>query len=572
MYLTAKLSRFRGDGDGDGQEAVDATMVPRSFYPGNIFSEEGPLEKMRIRPSVVNGQDCANVERTRSTTKSVEEILRNLTAHGVTFIIPKADQRPWSPPKGYQCIYESYFQNDTRLWFPIPRIAGTSLSVRSFEELTSVSITEDGLVSTRMRPSYNVVTGYPSKTTDSQRFYFYVKSNRSAFKEPPRSSYRVLWNAEMVGHPNVATYSEDWKQRTRTIALQKQDCWGSFTRDRIQRSIDRIANQEWVSEASPHIKSPANKRLSLFSRVEQKEINRARGMKELTDLSRIMAARTSAKKGGSGGEMHPSGSKETATASAAAKQAPKEGTSKKKTVQKKKRKRDTEALEEPHEVGPSEQTRTSDGPKKREKKKRKKGDVESETPRVAAEDPEELSSEDVPLKKRRRKKDAVAPRPSSVCEEEFQVLVPDAISEGRTSGDDKNQTIASRIRSREWLLLEENPSEVAADNQQISENLINSLIPEGRRGHPSEGNPSHVPEGETREDRIRFEFSRELPLSFYPEDCGRLIRSVKGGPNLLPPVGDLIFEEEYGHAACSSVRIRGYAREGARDDHHDIQG
>ncbi|KAG2307192.1 hypothetical protein Bca52824_026940 [Brassica carinata] len=32
---------------------------------------------------------------------------------------------------------------------------------------------------------------------------------------------------------------------------------------------------------------------------------------------------------------------------------------------------------------------------------------------------------------------------------------------------------------------------------------------------------------------------------------------VKGGPNPLPPVGDLIFEEEYGHAACSSVRSHG---------------
>lgn len=75
--------------------------------------------------------------------------------------------------------------------------AGTSLSVRSFEELTSVSISEDGIVSTRMRPNYNVVTGYPTKTTDWQRSYFFVKSNRSAFDEPPRSGSRVLWNPDM---------------------------------------------------------------------------------------------------------------------------------------------------------------------------------------------------------------------------------------------------------------------------------------------------------------------------------------------------------------------------------------
>lgn len=75
--------------------------------------------------------------------------------------------------------------------------AGSSLSVRAFEELTSVSISPDSIVSTRQRPSYNIVAGGPTKTMNWQRFYFYVKSNRSAFEEPPSSRYRVLWNAEM---------------------------------------------------------------------------------------------------------------------------------------------------------------------------------------------------------------------------------------------------------------------------------------------------------------------------------------------------------------------------------------
>ena len=227
LLVSEAREQFRDDDD--GQEAVDIPTVLISYYPGNIFAEESPLEAWRIRPSVADGQDWPNVEKTKSTVESVEAILQDLNAHGVSFIIPKEDQRPWSPPRGYQCVYESYFQNDTKLWFPIPRIvtayafrrgvalsqlmngslrlmvvlsviaaeAGTSLSVRSFEELTSVSISDDGLVSTRMRPNYNVVTGYPTKTSDWQRSYFYVKSNRSAFEEPPRSSYRVLWNAEM---------------------------------------------------------------------------------------------------------------------------------------------------------------------------------------------------------------------------------------------------------------------------------------------------------------------------------------------------------------------------------------
>lgn len=215
-------------GDDDGREAVDEPIVTICFYRGNIFAEESLLESRRVRPSTVEGQDWPNVEPTRSTIDSVEKILRSANAYGVSFIIPKRDHKPWSPPKGYQCVYDSYFQDDTKLWFPIPPLvtayafrrgialsqlmngsirlmvalsvvaveSGTSLSVRSFEELASVNIT-NGLVSTRMRPNYNVVTGYPTKTTDWQRYYIYVKSNGSAFEEPPRTSYRVLWNADM---------------------------------------------------------------------------------------------------------------------------------------------------------------------------------------------------------------------------------------------------------------------------------------------------------------------------------------------------------------------------------------
>lgn len=60
---------------------------------------------------------------------------------------------------------------------------------------------------------------------------------------------------------------------------------------------------------------------------------------------------------------------------------------------------------------------------------------------------------------------------------------------------------------------------------------------------------------ETLEDMINFQFSRELPLPFYPDECGRLTQLIKGGPAQLPPVKDLIFKNEYEHAACSSVKV-----------------
>lgn len=139
------------------------------------------------------------------------------------------------PPKGYQCVYESYFEYETKLWFPIPRLvtaymkrrgvalsqflngawrlavalmvigaeAGGTLNVRAFEELVSVKM-EQGLVSLKIRPNYNVVTGYPSKTNNWQRSYFYVKSDKTAFEEPLATSYRNLWTDEMgLEHPSI---------------------------------------------------------------------------------------------------------------------------------------------------------------------------------------------------------------------------------------------------------------------------------------------------------------------------------------------------------------------------------
>ncbi|XP_048630340.1 meiosis-specific protein ASY2-like [Brassica napus] len=571
LLVSEAREQFRGDDD--GQEAVDASIVPISYYPGNIFAEESPLEVWRIRPSVVDGQNWSNVERTKSTVESVEALLRDLNAHGVSFIVPKRDQRPWSPPKGYQCIYESYFRSDTKLWFPIPRIvtayafrrgvalsqlmngflrlmvvlsviaaeAGTSMSVRSFEELTSVSISDDGLVSTRMRPNYNVVTGYPTKTSDWQRSYFYVKSNRSAFEEPPKSGYRVLWNAEMVGHPNLATYPEDWKESARIVALQKQDHWEDFTRERIQRSIDQIASQRWISNLLPLVNQSTSKRLSLFTQAEQKEINRAKTMKQLPDLSLIVAEKIGAKRGASGSRVGPSGLEAVEATPIAAEQTRTGGSSKKS----KKKAEDPKESSEPGQTG-------ADGSSKKGGKKRKAGD---------------LPAEDAPKKKKMKKKELAMPRSSSVCEEELQALVPEAIPEVGTSEDDENETIALRRRRRESRVTEEVSRGTLAGDLPSTEVPRGISTLGGQRDRSRNESPAHVTEGsetrvsgrpkETPADEFRFEFNRELPLACYPEDCARLLRLVKGGPDQLPSVGDLIFKDEYEHASCSSVKSHG---------------
>ncbi|KAG2251289.1 hypothetical protein Bca52824_081425 [Brassica carinata] len=78
-----------------------------------------------------------------------------------------------------------------------------SMSVRVFEELTSISSLDDGLLSIKMRPSYNLVGGHPNKTFDWQRSYFYVKCDDSAFENPPDEDYRVLWNTLLGTIPSL---------------------------------------------------------------------------------------------------------------------------------------------------------------------------------------------------------------------------------------------------------------------------------------------------------------------------------------------------------------------------------
>ena len=197
---------------------------PTIYHPGGIFEELGPLPSELLRDP--RAQSWGNVFDSCSSHKTVKDLLRQSGGAGVTYIIPSKGQRPWSPPIGYQCVYESYFGDHTKLWFPIPRLITSyafrrdiaicqllngslriavmlmvmaaeidvSMSVRVFEELTFTKAEPHGIFSVKMRSSYNVLSGHPNKTKDWQRSYFYVKSDEHAFSEPPGDDYRVLWN------------------------------------------------------------------------------------------------------------------------------------------------------------------------------------------------------------------------------------------------------------------------------------------------------------------------------------------------------------------------------------------
>ncbi|RID74325.1 hypothetical protein BRARA_B01430 [Brassica rapa] len=146
-------------------------------------------------------------------------------------------------------------------------------------------------------------------------------------------------------------------------------------------------------------------------------------MKQLPDLSLIVAEKIGAKRGASGSRVGPSGLEAVEATPIAAEQTRTGGCSKKS----KKKAEGPKESSEPGQTG-------ADGSSKKGGKKRKAGD---------------LPAEDAPKKKKMKKKELAMPRSSSVCEEELQALVPEAIPGVETSEDDENEAIAFRRRKRE---------------------------------------------------------------------------------------------------------------------------
>ncbi|XP_018458696.1 meiosis-specific protein ASY2-like [Raphanus sativus] len=238
------------------------------------------LPSENFRPSTVVGCDWEDVLPTLSSFRSVSSLLRGCKAHGVTFMVPRADPRPWSAPVGFHCVYESFFEKDSKLWFPIPRLItsyylrrgvaltqlmtgairiavalmvmaaeiGVAMSDRIFEELTQAQPRPNGLYAVQMRSCVRILTGHPTRAPkDWQRFYFFVKADGFAFEEIPSDDFRVLWGRDFVGYPTDEGSSDTfWEDLSKIVALGQQE-WGHFDHKRIRRQRKRIAKFDWPS-------------------------------------------------------------------------------------------------------------------------------------------------------------------------------------------------------------------------------------------------------------------------------------------------------------------------------------
>ncbi|KAF8095215.1 hypothetical protein N665_0339s0084 [Sinapis alba] len=249
-----------------------------------------------------------------------QELIFQTNPHvGFSFLIPAEHQRPWTPPAGYACVYESWF-NNCSLWWPLPEFMTTYCSRRKialgqytangirimvtltvlaaelgitmlvflFEELTTPSITaKTGFFYGKMIPKYNVITVKPSKVNFWNHRYFYVKINEESFEDPSiilngyfnanigMISSRVtallliyfiyfLFVADRLGKWSQGG-SQSFLEEVKAIRTLSHQHWPDINKARIQAALNRINRVEIDQEISSRSRRQRMGKLNLAS-------------------------------------------------------------------------------------------------------------------------------------------------------------------------------------------------------------------------------------------------------------------------------------------------------------------
>ncbi|KAH0879761.1 hypothetical protein HID58_067155 [Brassica napus] len=91
----------------------------------------------------------------------------------------------------------------------------------------------------------------------------------------------------IVRHPNTIAYPEKFFESAQAIAAHSHLRWPDLSREWIRHQQARIARVDWVSRL-PVVLGPRKSRLSLFTRKQQKLLNKAREMEGFPDLSAFL--------------------------------------------------------------------------------------------------------------------------------------------------------------------------------------------------------------------------------------------------------------------------------------------
>ncbi|KAF8058485.1 hypothetical protein N665_1243s0001 [Sinapis alba] len=253
MQETEPSSRPENNPDADADSAAKdkasaektinlalADLLPMRWTGADFeFDEEIDPEQER-RLSVKKNKRWKNHFPTRSTFKSVcRLVLQTSPPAGFSFLVPADHQRPWTPPAGYACVYESWFTNCS-LWLPLPKFLtsychrrkialsqytangirilvtltvlaaelGIKMSARLFEELTTPSIT--------------------------------VKMGVLLWENSPKVQYRLSkWSQGG---------SRSFLEEVEPIRTLSHQHWPNISEERIQAALNRINRAEIATE------------------------------------------------------------------------------------------------------------------------------------------------------------------------------------------------------------------------------------------------------------------------------------------------------------------------------------
>ncbi|KAF8105159.1 hypothetical protein N665_0162s0038 [Sinapis alba] len=261
------------------------------------FDEEIDPEQERTL-SAKKKQNWANHFPTKSSFKTVRRLIFQTTLPaGFSFLIPAEHRRPWTPPSGYTCVYESWFVNSS-LWWPLPKFLttycsrwkialgqytvngirimvtlavlaaelGIRMSVRLFKELTTPSITAKmGFFYEKMVPKYNVITGKPSKVNFWNHHYFYVKINEASFEDPT-----IILNEYFNSNIDRLSKwsqggSQSFLEEVEAIRTMSHQHWPDISEARIQAALNRINRAEKQTEIPSQCRGHRMGKLNLSS-------------------------------------------------------------------------------------------------------------------------------------------------------------------------------------------------------------------------------------------------------------------------------------------------------------------
>ncbi|KAF3609894.1 hypothetical protein DY000_02048530 [Brassica cretica] len=190
---------------------------------------------------------------------------------------PTADERPWTPPPGWMCLYEAFFTH-SRLWFSLPRLltsyaaardialtqftpaamrnvvaalvlgaeVGIDVDLRFFEELATIS-RNPGTPNTfyiNIKSRHGILRGRVNKAHEWFQRYFFIRID-SASMADLNAVLRGTWNSSPKRHPISLPPPAGFPRGVENIRELGVQLWSDFDRDHIFRSVPHISAAVW---------------------------------------------------------------------------------------------------------------------------------------------------------------------------------------------------------------------------------------------------------------------------------------------------------------------------------------